>query len=137
MHENDGRSKSERKKARRRERAASDRAGGKALIELADAAVDEAVSLLDRIEAEHELGLTTEMPTLAAAEYCRKRINEALGYREWLDEVEVWWLRAPNAGTLEPDARTFAARGELLLGFGLCCFPPRNRLFQHTSSFFS
>ena len=90
MHENDGRSKSERKKARRRERAASDRSGGKALIELADAAVDEAVSLLDRIEAERELGLTTEMPTLAAAEYCRKRINEALGYREWLDEVEVW-----------------------------------------------
>ena len=33
-----------------------------------------------------------------------------------LDEVEVWWLRAPNAGTLELDARTFAARSELLLG---------------------
>jgi hypothetical protein len=90
VHENDGRSKSERKKARRRQRATAERSGGKALIELADAAVDESVSLLDRIEAERELGLTTEMPTLAAAEYCRKRINEALGYREWLDEVEVW-----------------------------------------------
>ena len=110
MHENDGRSKSERKKARRRQRAAAERSGGKALIELADAAVDEALSLLDRIEAERELALTTEMPTIAAAEYCRKRINEALGYREWLDEVDVWVWNA-HTSTRDPMTDAGATNG--------------------------
>ena len=100
-------SKSQRKKARRKQRAASERAGGQALAELADAAVDEALLVVERVEAEGELALTTVMPTISAAEYCRKRINEALGYSEWLDEVEVWvW----NAHTSTRDALTDAGR---------------------------
>lgn len=90
MQKNTGRSKAERKKARRKQRAAAERSGGQALIELADTAVDEALVLVERVETERELALSTVMPTIAAAEYCRKRINEAFGYSEWLDEVEVW-----------------------------------------------
>lgn len=83
-------SKSERKKARRKQRAAAERSGAQALADLADAAVEEALALVGRVEAEGELALETAMPSLDAATYCRKRINEALGFDEWLDEVEVW-----------------------------------------------
>lgn len=90
MNEHTGLSKSERKKARRKQRAATERAGGQALTELADAAVDEALAVVDRVDAEGEVALSTVMPSVEAAKYCRKRINEALGYDEWLDEIEVW-----------------------------------------------
>lgn len=83
-------SKSERKKARRRERAAAERTGAQELTDRAAAAVDEAMALGGRVEAEGELALQTPMPSLGAAAYCRKRINEALKFDEWLDEVEVW-----------------------------------------------
>lgn len=107
MNEHAGLSKSERKKARRKQRAATERAGGQALVELAAAAVDEAVSIVDRVEAERELALSTVMPSVAAAQYCRKRINEALGYDEWLDEVEVWvW----DAHTHQREALSEAGR---------------------------
>ena len=105
MQENDGRSKAERKKARRKQRAASERAGGQALVELADVAVDEALSVVDRVETERGLGLGTAMPSIPAAEYCRKRINEALGYSEWLDDVEVWvWNAETSTRTALTDA---------------------------------
>ena len=90
MNEDTGLSKAERKKARRKQRAAAERSGAQALADLADAAVDEAMALVGRVEAEGELALETAMPSLDAATYCRKRINEALGFDEWLDEVEVW-----------------------------------------------
>ena len=90
MTEHAGLSKSERKKARRKQRAANERAGGQALVELAAEAVDEALSVVGRVDAEGEIALATAMPSVAAAQYCRKRVNEALGYDEWLDEVEVW-----------------------------------------------
>lgn len=83
-------SKSERKKARRKQRSASERTGAEAMVDLADAAVEEAMALVGRVAVEGELVLETAMPSLDAATYCRKRINEALGFDEWLDEVEVW-----------------------------------------------
>ena len=83
-------SKAERKRARRKQRAASERAGARALDVLADAAVDEALEVVARVADDGELGLTTEVTTLEAARYCLKRINDALRMDEWLDEVEVW-----------------------------------------------
>ena len=83
-------SKAERKNARRKQRAASERAGARALDVLADAAVDEALEVVARIADDGELGLTTEVTTLEAARYCLKRINDALRMDEWLGEVEVW-----------------------------------------------
>ena len=83
-------SKAERKKARRKQRAASDRSGAQALDVLADAAVDEALEIVGRVAEEREIGLSTEVTTLESARYCLKRINDALRMDEWLDEIEVW-----------------------------------------------
>ena len=83
-------SKAERKKARRKQRAASERAGAHALDVLADAAVEEAIVVVARVADDGELGLSTEVTTLEAARYCLKRFNYAMRMDEWLDEVEVW-----------------------------------------------
>ena len=53
-----GPSKAERKNARRKQRAASERAGARALDVLADAAVDEALEVVARIADDGELGLS-------------------------------------------------------------------------------
>ena len=57
-------SKAERKNARRKQRAASERAGARALDVLADAAVDEALEVVARVADDGELGLSTEVLSL-------------------------------------------------------------------------
>ncbi|MEM9204677.1 MAG: hypothetical protein AAGC53_23790 [Actinomycetota bacterium] len=98
-----GMSKAQRKKHRRKQRAATDRAGAKQLDGLADTAVDEALAVVARVETEREIGLETEMPSIEAARYSRKLINAALENDEWLTDVEVWvW----DAHTSTRDALT-------------------------------
>lgn len=88
-------SSAERKKARRRARKAAEAAGGRTLESITDAAVEQAVALAPQVAAatdpeERELVLDVAVETLDAARFVRKRVNEALGFDEWLDEVEVW-----------------------------------------------
>jgi len=90
-----GPSKEERKKARRRARAEQERAAAKALEALADEAVEQALGLVAEVaaapdQASSERGIDVACPTVDAARYVRKRINAALAYDEWLDEVQVW-----------------------------------------------
>ena len=90
-----GPSKEERKKARRRERANQERAAARDLEALADVAVEQALQLVAQVadapdQASSERGIDVACPTVDAARYVRKRINAALTYGEWLDEVQVW-----------------------------------------------
>jgi hypothetical protein len=88
-------SKSERKKARRRKKKAAEEAGALRLNALADVAVERALALApevadspNRISSERVIDVP--MPTVDAARFVLKRINEALAYGEWLDEIEAW-----------------------------------------------
>ncbi len=88
-------SKSERKKARRRERKASEAAGAQELNALADAAVERALELAPEVadapnRATSERVIDLPIPTVDAARFILKRINEALASGEWLDEIEAW-----------------------------------------------
>ncbi len=95
MDESPALSKSERKKARRRERKAAERAVAQDLRALADAAVELALELAPevadspkRITSERLIDVSVTTPD--AARFILKRINEALAYGEWLDEIEAW-----------------------------------------------
>lgn len=88
-------SKSERKKARRRKKKAAEEAGALQLNALADVAVERALELApevadspNRIASERVIDIP--MATVDAARFVLKRINEALAYGEWLDEIEAW-----------------------------------------------
>ncbi len=88
-------SKSERKKARRRKKKAAEEAGALQLNALADVAVERALELApevadspNRISSERVIDIP--MATVDAARFVLKRINEALAYGEWLDEIEAW-----------------------------------------------
>lgn len=90
-----GKSKAERKKARRRERKASERSGALDLEALAAAGVESALRLAPEVAAApdrdaSERVVDTPVTTIDAARFVRKRINEALAFEEWLDEVEAW-----------------------------------------------
>jgi len=90
-----GKSKAERKKARRRARKASEVAEGQKLEALTTAAIESAMALAPEVVAaanrdESERVIDVEVSTVDAARFVRKRINEALAYEEWLDEVEAW-----------------------------------------------
>lgn len=100
-----GKSKAERKKARRRARKASEVAESKRLETLATAGVEAALELAPEVAAAaHDAAdraLPVAVTTVDAARFVRKRINEALAYEEWHGEVEAWvWdvdssVRAP------------------------------------------
>lgn len=95
MSEPIGKSKAERKKARRRARKASEVAEGQKLEALTTEAIEAAMSLAPEVAAapsrdESERALDIVVLTVDAARFVRKRINEALAYEEWLDEVEAW-----------------------------------------------
>ncbi|MEZ5244891.1 MAG: hypothetical protein R2707_07335 [Acidimicrobiales bacterium] len=101
-----GKSKEERKKARRRERKNSERAEAQKLEALAAAGVESALALAPEVAAApdrdaSERVIDAAVTTVDAARFVRKRINEALAFEEWLDEVEAWvWdaetsVRAP------------------------------------------
>jgi len=88
-------SKSERKKARRRERKAAEAAGAQALNTLADVAVERALELAPEVadspnRNSSERVIDVAVPTVDAARFILKRINEALSSGEWLDEIEAW-----------------------------------------------
>lgn len=95
MSEPPTRSKAERKKARRRARKESEAAGGRDLEAMTSAAVEQALALAPDVAAAIELAdrervLDVAVETVDAARFIRKRVNEALGFHEWIDEVEVW-----------------------------------------------
>ncbi len=89
-----GKSKAERKKARRRARKASEVAEAKRLEALATAGVESALLLAPEVAAADrdsaDRALPVAVTTVDAARFVRKRINEALAYEEWHDEVEAW-----------------------------------------------
>jgi hypothetical protein len=89
-----GPSKSERKKIRRRAKKAAETSGGRDLEALTDIAIAQALALAPEVAAstviESERVLDLDLETLDAARFIRKRVNEALGFDEWLDEIEVW-----------------------------------------------
>lgn len=95
MDEMAGRSKAERKKARRRARKSSEAAEARRVDDLASAAIALAIELAPDVagapsaEAGERL-IDIEISTVDAARFVRKRVNEALGYEEWLDDVEAW-----------------------------------------------
>jgi hypothetical protein len=82
--------KSERKRARRKVRAESERAGAHETAGLTDAAVEAAMALAPEVAGDR----SHDFPTRDAAKHARKRINEALFAAEWLDELEVWLWEA-------------------------------------------
>jgi len=95
MDESPALSKSERKKARRRERKAAEGAAARELNALADAAVEGALELAaevadspNRPASERLIDVPVASPD--AARYILKRINDALASGEWLDEIEAW-----------------------------------------------
>ena len=95
MAADEGPSGAEGRKARRKERLKSERAGARALSELTDAAVEAALQLApevagDRTHGNRERAIDLAFPTRDAARHARRRINEALFAEEWLDEIEVW-----------------------------------------------
>jgi hypothetical protein len=88
-------SKSERKKARRRERKAAEGAAARQLNSLADAAVERALELVRDVadspnRAASERLIDVPVVTPDAARFVLKRINDALAYGEWLDEIDAW-----------------------------------------------
>jgi hypothetical protein len=90
-----GPSKSERKKARRRQRRTSERSEAVKLEALAAAGVESALRLAPEVAAApnrdaSERVIDAAVTTVDAARFVRKRINEALAFEEWLDEVEAW-----------------------------------------------
>lgn len=95
-------SKAERKKQRRKQRAASERAAGKELDQLAEQAIEQALRLAPEVHAApsgatSERALDVDVTTVDAARFVRKRVNEALGYAEWSDDVVAWeWQRGVN-----------------------------------------
>jgi len=95
MDESPALSKSERKKARRRERKVAEGAAARELNALADAAVERALELAREV-ADSPTRPTSErlidVPVASsdAARYILKRINDALASGEWLDEIDAW-----------------------------------------------
>lgn len=92
-------SKSERKKARRKTKKASERAGARELGALTDAVVDEALRLAPEVAStttreSSERAIDMAIPTVDAARFMVKRINEVLVIGEWLDVVDVWIWQA-------------------------------------------
>ncbi len=89
-----GKSKAERKKARRRARKVSEVAESKRLEALADAGVEAALALAPEVAAAAQEAADRALPvvitTVDAARFVRKRVNEALAYEEWHNEVEAW-----------------------------------------------
>lgn len=62
---------------------------------MAEAAVTEALRLAPEVAAASnqpasERVIDVAVGTIDAARYARKRINEALAYGEWLNDVQVW-----------------------------------------------
>ncbi|MEQ8839567.1 MAG: hypothetical protein RIB98_01190 [Acidimicrobiales bacterium] len=94
MDEPQGKSKAERKKARRRARKAAEVAESKRLETLATEGVDAALRLAPEVAAaahdSADRALPVAVTTVDAARFVRKRINEALAYEEWHTEVEAW-----------------------------------------------
>ncbi|MCP3935685.1 MAG: hypothetical protein GY708_09975 [Actinomycetia bacterium] len=95
MDESPALSKSERKKARRRERANAERAAAKELNALADTAVERALELAREVaDAPSHLAserlIDVPVATPDAARFILKRINDALASGEWLEEVDAW-----------------------------------------------
>ncbi len=95
MEESPALSKSERKKARRRERKAAEGAGARELNALADAAVERALELAAEVadspnHPASERLIDIPVASADAARFILKRINDALAYGEWLDEVDAW-----------------------------------------------
>lgn len=87
------------KKARRKQRRDAERAGARELDALAEVAVEQALALAPEVadapsREASERGLDLIVPSVDAATYLRRRINEVLAAGEWLDDVEVWvWQR--------------------------------------------
>ena len=97
-----GKSKEERKKARRRERKTAERAEAQKLEALATAGVESALLLAPEVAAApnrdaSERVIDAPVTTVDAARFVRKRINEALAFEEWLDEVEAWVWEADSS----------------------------------------
>ncbi len=107
-----GPSKSERKKARRRQREQRERSAGQELDSLADDAVAAALAVVAEVadapnRVASEQAIDVAMPTLDAARFVLKRVNDALAPGEWLNEVEAWvW----DAHTSTRPALTAAGR---------------------------
>ena len=102
MNEPTGKSKAERKKARRRERRSAERAEARTLETLAAAGVESALKLAPEVAAApdrdaSERVVDAPVTTVDAARFVRKRINEALAFEEWLDEVEAWVWEADTS----------------------------------------
>jgi hypothetical protein len=99
MNEQPTTSKGERKKARRKKQNTAERSVGRDLDAIAEAAVTEAMRLAPEVAAaasaqESERAIEVAVTTIDAARFVRKRINEALAFGEWLDEVQVWVWQA-------------------------------------------
>jgi hypothetical protein len=102
MDELAGMSKAERKKARRRERKSAERAEGQELEALTDQAVEIAMQLAPEVAAaptreSSERVIDVSVTTVDAARFVRKRINEALAFNEWHDEIEAWVWEADTS----------------------------------------
>ena len=101
-----GKSKEERKKARRRERKTAERAEAQKLEALATTGVESALALAPEVAAApnrdaSERVIDAPVTTVDAARFVRKRVNEALAFEEWLDEVEAW-VREADSSVREP-----------------------------------
>lgn len=83
----------ESRKAERKRRERSERQAGRDLDRLTDEALAIALDLVGEVAsatgAASSREIEVEFPTVDAARFAQKRINEALGVREWSDDVRA------------------------------------------------
>ena len=83
------------RKAARKERRRSERQAERDLDELTGEAISEAIRLAPLVadasaEGDHERVIDVAFPSIDAARFAHKRVNEALVIGEWLDAIRVW-----------------------------------------------
>lgn len=94
----------ETRKTRRKERERSERRAGRDLDRLTDDALTIALELVSDVAAAtapdlRDRAIDVEFNSIDAARFAQKRINEALGVREWSDEVRAWvWVAEDRRG---------------------------------------
>lgn len=94
----------ETRKAKRKERERSERRAGRDLDRLTDDALAIALELVSEVAVAtaselRDRAIDVEFSSIDAARFAQKRINEALGVREWSDEVRAWvWVAGERRG---------------------------------------
>lgn len=81
---------------RARDRSGREYAQARKLNEATDAAVDEALRLVEDLDADArgDLAVDIEFASSGDAVFARKRLNEALAMRELLDDIDAWVWQA-------------------------------------------